>query len=186
VQATPISKAELDALFSPFDLKRLDSYANSMLDYHVILDMLPSIATLYFTGRLKSQVKMSGVQVAVLLAVGLQRKEFSEVEKELNLPTSQLMAMFVKVIRKVATAFRGILEGAVREEMPEAMEVEEDGVNGDGVTDSRFKPLEKSLTEELQEGGDEFLADQEERERAKALIDALPLHKYVTFICSLC
>ncbi|KAF2626954.1 N-acetyltransferas-like protein [Macroventuria anomochaeta] len=178
LQATPITKAELDALFSPFDLKRLDSYANNMLDYHVILDMLPSIATLYFTGRLKSQIKMSGVQVALLLAVGLQRKEFSDVERELNLSSSQLMAMFVKVIRKVATAFRGILEGAVREEMPEAMEVEDEGVDGDAGADPRFKPLEKSLEEELQEGGDEFLADQEERERAKALIDALPLHKY--------
>lgn len=178
LQATPITKAELDALFSPFDLKRLDSYANNMLDYHVILDMLPSIATLYFTGRLKSQIKMSGVQVALLLAVGLQRKEFSEVEKELNLSSSQLMAMFVKVVRKVATAFRQILEGAVREQMPEAMEVEDEGINGDAPTDSRFKALEKDLQEELLEGGEEFLADQEERERAKALIDALPLHKY--------
>ena len=177
VQATPITKAELDALFSPFDLKRLDSYANNMLDYHVILDMLPSIATLYFTGRLKSQIKMSGVQVALLLAVGLQRKEFSEVEKELNLSSSQLMAMFVKVVRKVATAFRQILEGAVREQMPEAMEVEDEGVDGDAPTDSRFKALEKDLQEELLEGGEEFLAEQEERERAKALIDALPLHK---------
>ncbi|OSS49929.1 hypothetical protein B5807_05922 [Epicoccum nigrum] len=178
LQATPVTKAELDALFSPFDLKRLDSYANNMLDYHVILDMLPSIATLYFTGRLKSQIKMSGVQVALLLAVGLQRKEFSEVEKELNLSSSQLMAMFVKVVRKVATAFRQILEGAVREQMPEAMEVEDEGINGDALTDSRFKALEKDLQEELLEGGEEFLADQEERERAKALIDALPLHKY--------
>jgi N-acetyltransferase 10 len=177
LQATPVTKAELDALFSPFDLKRLDSYANNMLDYHVILDMLPSIATLYFTGRLKSQIKMSGVQVALLLAVGLQRKEFSEVEKELNLSSSQLMAMFVKVVRKVATAFRQILEGAVREQMPEAMEVEDEGINGDALTDSRFKALEKDLQEELLEGGEEFLADQEERERAKALIDALPLHK---------
>ncbi|KAF1360563.1 N-acetyltransferas-like protein [Lizonia empirigonia] len=177
LQATPITKTELDALFSPFDLKRLDSYANNMLDYHVILDMLPSIATLYFTGRLKSHLKMSGVQVALLLAVGLQRKEFSEVEKELNLSSSQLMAMFVKVSRKVATAFRGILEGAVRQELPEAMEVE-DGDAPEAVVDPRFQPLEKSLEEELQEGGDEFLADQEERERAKALIDALPLHKY--------
>lgn len=176
LQATPITKTELDALFSPFDLKRLDSYANNMLDYHVILDMLPSIATLYFTGRLKSHLKMSGIQVALLLAVGLQRKEFSEVEKELNLSSSQLMAMFVKVIRKVATAFRGILEGAVRQELPEAMEVE-DGDAPEAVVDPRFQPLEKSLEEELQEGGDEFLADQEERERAKALIDALPLHK---------
>lgn len=177
LQATPITKAELDALFSPFDLKRLDSYANNMLDYHVILDMLPSIATLYFTGRLKSQIKMSGVQVALLLAVGLQRKEFSEVEKELNLSSSQLMAMFVKVVRKVATAFRQILEGAVREQMPEAMEVEDEGINGDAPINSRFKALEKDLQEELLEGGEEFLADQEERERAKALIDALPLHK---------
>ncbi|KAF3051963.1 killer toxin resistant protein [Didymella keratinophila] len=177
LQAAPLTKAELDALFSPFDLKRLDSYANNMLDYHVILDMLPSIATLYFAGRLKTQLKMSGVQVALLLAVGLQRKEFSDVEKELNLSSSQLMAMFVKVIRKVATAFRGILEGAVREEMPEAMEVEDDtAANGDA--ESRFRPLEKDLQEELAEGGEEFLADQEERERAKALIDALPLHKY--------
>ncbi|KAJ4400570.1 N-acetyltransferase 10 [Didymella pomorum] len=178
LQAAPLTKAELDALFSPFDLKRLDSYANNMLDYHVILDMLPSIATLYFAGRLKTQLKMSGVQVALLLAVGLQRKEFADVEKELNLSSSQLMAMFVKVIRKVATAFRGILEGAVRDEMPEAMEVEDDAANGDGDAESRFRPLEKDLQEELAEGGEEFLADQEERERAKALIDALPLHKY--------
>jgi N-acetyltransferase 10 len=177
LQAAPLTKAELDALFSPFDLKRLDSYANNMLDYHVILDMLPSIATLYFAGRLKTQLKMSGVQVALLLAVGLQRKEFADVEKELNLSSSQLMAMFVKVIRKVATAFRGILEGAVRDEMPEAMEVEDDAANGDGDAESRFRPLEKDLQEELAEGGEEFLADQEERERAKALIDALPLHK---------
>ncbi|KAJ4322562.1 N-acetyltransferase 10 [Neodidymelliopsis sp. IMI 364377] len=175
--AAPISKQELDALFSPFDLKRLDSYANNMLDYHVILDMLPSIATLYFTGRLKSHLKMSGVQVALLLAVGLQRKEFSEVEKELNLSSSQLMAMFVKVVRKVATAFRGILEGEIQSAMPEAMEVENADAP-DAVADSRFQPLDKSLEEELQEGGDAFLADQEERERAKALIDALPLHKY--------
>lgn len=178
LQAAPLTKAELDALFSPFDLKRLDSYANNMLDYHVILDMLPSIATLYFAGRLRTQLKMSGVQVALLLAVGLQRKEFSEVEKELNLSSSQLMAMFVKIIRKVATAFRGILEGAVREEMPEAMEVEDDSAAANGGAEaSRFRPLEKDLQEELAEGGEEFLADQEERERAKALIDALPLHK---------
>jgi N-acetyltransferase 10 len=175
--AKPITKAELDALFTPFDLKRLDSYANNMLDYHVILDMLPPIAHLYFSGRLKSTVTLSGVQRALLLAIGLQRKEFSDLEKEHNLSSSQLMAMFVKIIRKVAAAFRTILEGAVAETMPEAMEVEEDDLDGDAVKDldQRFKPLEKNLQEELEEGGDEVL--REERERARNLIDALPLHK---------
>ncbi|CAO2656738.1 Nn.00g055410.m01.CDS01 [Neocucurbitaria sp. VM-36] len=173
-----ISKTELDALFTPFDLKRLESYANNMLDYHVILDMLPPIAQLYFTGRLKGQVKLSGVQTALLLAIGLQRKEFSDVEKELGLNSSQLLAMFVKIIRKAATAFRSIVEGAVEETMPEAMQVEENGVDGDANegTQQRFKPLEKNLEEELKEGGDEILA--EERERARSLIDALPLHRY--------
>jgi N-acetyltransferase 10 len=177
LSAKPITKAELDALFTPFDLKRLDSYANNMLDYHVILDMLPPIAHLYFSGRLKSTVELGGVQKALLLAIGLQRKEFSEVEKDLNVNTSQLMAMFVKIVRKVATAFRTILESAVEETMPQAMEVDGNGVNDveDEKADQRFKPLTKDLQEELEEGGDEVL--REERERARNLIDALPLHK---------
>ncbi|EUC35972.1 hypothetical protein COCCADRAFT_89278 [Bipolaris zeicola 26-R-13] len=174
--AKPISKAELDALFTPFDLKRLESYANNMLDYHVILDMLPSIAHLYFTGRLKDTVKLTGIQKSLLLAIGLQRKEFSDVEKELkDANASQLMAMFVKIIRKVATAFRSIVEGAVQETMPEAMEIEDNAGTVDGDA-GRFKPLEKNLEEELKEGGEEFLA--EDRERQRSMIDALPLHKY--------
>ena len=148
-----------------------------MLDYHVILDMLPPIASLYFTGRLKGSVKLSGIQTALLLAIGLQRKEFSDVEKELSLNSSQLMAMFVKIVRKVATAFRGIVEGAVEETMPEAMDVDnETGASG-AVPTGRFQPLEKDLQEELKEGGDEFL--EEEKERQRSMIDALPLHKYV-------
>ncbi|KAH7076895.1 GNAT acetyltransferase 2-domain-containing protein [Paraphoma chrysanthemicola] len=176
--AKPITKAELDALFSPYDLKRLDSYANNMLDYHVILDLLPPIAKLYFSGRLKSVVTLSGVQRALLLAIGLQHKEFSDVEKELNLNSSQLMAMFVKVVRKATTAFRSILESAVEETMPDAIEVEENGIDDDAEEGDtqRFKPLAKDLQEELEEGGDEAL--REERERARAMIDALPLHKY--------
>ncbi|KAF2739338.1 N-acetyltransferas-like protein [Polyplosphaeria fusca] len=172
---TPLTKAELDSLFSVYDLKRLDSYANNMLDYHVILDMLPSLATLYFTGRLKAQVKMSGVQTALLLAIGLQRKEFSDLEKELGLNTSQLMAMFIKVVRKISTAFRQILEGAVEKTLPARIDVDENGLDGE-VADQRFKPLEKDLDEELKEGGDEF--DAAEKERARAMIDALPLDRY--------
>lgn len=179
LEAKPLTKAELDTLFSPFDLKRLDSYANNMLDYHVIMDLLPSIAHLYFTGRLKSTVPLKGLQRALLLAIGLQRKEFSEVEKDLNLNSSQLMAMFVKIVRKCATAFHGIVKGAVEETMPEAMQIEEDGPDDDTEegAQQRFKPLERNLQEELDEGGDEALA--EERERARSLIDALPLHKSV-------
>jgi N-acetyltransferase 10 len=164
----PLSKAELDATFSPFDLKRLDKYADQMLDYHVILDLLPTIATLYFSGRLKEVVSLSRVQQSILLAVGLQRKAIEDLEKELNLAISQLLGLFVKIMRKFATAFRSILEGAVADTMPET--------NGDGVhtedseQQARFKPLAMTLTEDLEEGRQDVL--DAERQRARELIDA--------------
>jgi N-acetyltransferase 10 len=65
---------------TPFDLKRLESYANNMLDYHVILDLLPNLASLYFEKRLNGDVQLSAVQSSILLALGLQRKSVEEVE----------------------------------------------------------------------------------------------------------
>ena len=67
-------------LLTPFDLKRLDSYANNLLDYHVILDLLPIVAALYFEKRLGPEVHLSAVQSSILLALGLQRKTVEEIE----------------------------------------------------------------------------------------------------------
>ena len=173
--AQPLTKSDLDRLFSPFDLKRLDSYANNMLDYHVVLDMIPQIALLHFTGRLAPMVSVTGVQSALLLAIGLQRKVLEDVEKELGLPASQLLAMFVKIARRVASHFRSLLEGAVAETMPVPEKVGEDGIDEEEGR-GRFKALEKGLDEELRQGGEEV--DKELKEKQRALIDALPLDKY--------
>ncbi|KAL4821459.1 GNAT acetyltransferase 2-domain-containing protein [Aspergillus spinulosporus] len=175
---SPLTKSDLDAAFSPFDLKRLDSYANNLLDYHVILDMVPTIATWYFSGRLAGKVNLSGVQQSILLAIGLQRKSLDDVEKELSLPSSQLLAMFLKIVRKVSTHFRSLEESAVAETLP-AKKVPATSAAADAhdeVVDERFKPLETSLDDELREGGEEINA--ELREKQRALIDALPLDKY--------
>ena len=179
----PLTRTELDELFSPFDLKRLDSYANNMLDYHVILDMIPTIAILHFSSRLKPAIKLSGVQSAILVAIGLQRKELEDVEKELGLHASQLLAMFVKVVRKVSAYFRSLVEGAIAETMPaphdnDKREESEDTAHDDtkvGVA-AKFAPLERDLDEELQEGG--MQVDRELKEKQRALIDALPLDRY--------
>ncbi|KAL2041530.1 hypothetical protein N7G274_005912 [Stereocaulon virgatum] len=171
----PLTKSELDAYFSPFDLKRLDSYANNMLDYHVILDMIPTISHMYFTCRLKPAVTMTGVQSSILLAIGLQRKVLEDVEKELGLPASQLLAMFVKIVRKVSAHFRRILEGAVEESKPQAsFQADEDGIVEEQPT--RYAALKSDLNDELREGGEEI--DKELKEKQRALIDALPLDKY--------
>lgn len=177
-KARPLDKQTLDEMFTPFDLKRLDSYANNMLDYHVILDLLPSIAQLFFTGRMKNEngVRLSGVQQALLCAIGLQRKVLEDVEKELGLQTSQLLAMFVKVIRKVSTHFRQLQEGAIAKDMPE-ME-RRNGIDGESNTNGAIDPdtVGQDLADELAEGGAEF--DREEKERMRAIIDNLPLESY--------
>lgn len=51
-----------------------------MLDYHVVLDLLPTVASLFFEKRLGDEVRLSAVQSAILLALGLQRKTVEEVE----------------------------------------------------------------------------------------------------------
>ncbi|KAL2444786.1 RNA cytidine acetyltransferase [Exophiala dermatitidis] len=177
---SPITKSDLDSLFSPFDLARLESYANNMLDYHVILDMMPAIAYLYFTGRLKlppCNVSLSGVQQSILLAIGLQRKDLSGVEKELNLPSNQLLAMFVKVVRKVSTAFRAVVSGAVEAELPDkkAVDLLEPKVGGSRVAPTI--PVDVDLN-----GGNDDDVDKEVdpalKEKQRALIDSLPLDKY--------
>jgi len=174
--APPLTKQDLDKLFSPFDLKRLDSYASNMLDYHVVLDLIPQIATLYFTARLSPALSLTGVQSSILLAIGLQRKILDDVEKELGLPSSQLLAMFVKIVRKASAHFRSLVEGALAETMPApattTREEVMDGVEGGGD----FKPLATDLNDELREGGE--AVDLELKEKQRALIDALPLDKY--------
>ncbi|OJD29636.1 nucleolar atpase kre33 [Diplodia corticola] len=180
---TPLTKPELDALFSPFDLKRLDSYANNMLDYHVILDLLPAIAHLYFLGRLAS-LKLSGLQTALLLAIGLQRRTLDDVGRELDLSSSQILAMFIKTVRKISAHFRALVEGAVAEELPDALEEEEredahhdaGEVAAEKAATRKFQPLAQSLGEELEEEADEVR--RAERERMRSMIDALPLDQY--------
>ncbi|EER43295.1 nucleolar ATPase Kre33 [Histoplasma capsulatum H143] len=173
-----LTKADLDKAFSPFDLKRLDSYANNLLDYHVILDMVPTIAGFYFSGCLG--VNLSGIQQSILLAIGLQRKSFDDAEKELTLAASQLMAMFIKIARKVSAHFRTLVECAVVETLPVAKvgvsPNDATGVHDDEVIDDRFRPLDVGLEEELREGGQEV--NRELKEKQRALIDALPLDQY--------
>lgn len=173
-----ITKAELDALLTPFDHKRLESYANGMLDYHVVLDLMPTIARLYFTGRLKSTIKLSGLQQAILLALGMQRKEVDTIGDELKLASSQLLAIFIKVMRKMTTHLGSVVSGAIEAEMPDANKVgvsreNASGMHDDEVVDNQYAPIETNLQDELDEGGDEAMS--ELRAKQRELIDSLPL-----------
>lgn len=113
--------------------------------------------------------------------MGLQRKVLEDVEKELGLGTSQLLAMFVKIMRKVSMHFRQLQESSISQSLPTATQNAIDSApdnEDEGANRNTIDPesVGKALQDELAEGGAEF--DREERERARAMIDALPLDNY--------
>lgn len=137
---------------------------------------MPRISEPYFRGRLNS-VQLTGVQRAMLLAVALQRKDFDGIATDLPIPTSQALAMLIKIVKKFVVHFEGLVSGAVEASMPKdtigVSAADASGMHDDEIIDTRFNPLEKSLEEELEEGGDEAM--KEIRQKQRELIDSLPL-----------
>ncbi|CAN3374470.1 hypothetical protein DIURU_000655 [Diutina rugosa] len=170
----PLTISELKDLFTPYDMKRLESYANNLLDYHVIVDLLPAIAHLYFS-REAGELKLSSVQAAILLAIGLQRKDIDAISKELNLASNQAMAMFAKIIRKFSNVFRDLQSKQIAEEMPELDDEVVKEMDGE-AEDVDYDAIEAKFNQDLDDAGDEAMKDI--REKQKELINALDLDKY--------
>ena len=172
----PLEREELDRIFTPFDMKRLDSYANNLLDYHVIVDMLPMLSLLFFNGRMGKSVSLSSVQSAILLAVGLQHKSVDEITKELGLPSNQTIAMYSKIMRKFSTFCRGVLSSSIEMALPETKDERVAEMNGEvGKVLDAAETLAQ-LEDDLEEAGNEAVKAM--REKQRELINSLHLEKY--------
>ena len=165
---------ELSYLVTPFDLKRLESYAHNTLDYHVILDLLPTVAAYFFDRRLAADLSLSPVQASILLGLGLQRKSIEDVALELGLPVNQALALFIKAIRKLSAALQAVQKKAIADELP-AERTQADVVRKQGLAGATkdWKPMEGTLEAELEQAGDE--ATRKMREMKRAMIDSLDL-----------
>lgn len=213
----PLAAAEVRTLLTPFDMKRLESYGNNMLDYHVILDLLPTLAALYFNRRLRSadedggdaaaivedesaeqeqqrpELKLSGVQSAILLSVGLQRKSIDDACAELGLPAPQALALFVKAIRRIARSLRAVERADIARQMVDAGaegpkrkwgpgQISGEGAGqitevGEGAARKDWQPMDKSVDDELKEAGSMAAEEREKRQRQRELIDSMDLGK---------
>lgn len=58
---TDLTKEELDIHFSKYDVKRLEMYSNNLVDYHLIMDLVPTLAKIFFLNQM-GEVQMSAVQ----------------------------------------------------------------------------------------------------------------------------
>ncbi|XP_048827935.1 RNA cytidine acetyltransferase [Brienomyrus brachyistius] len=137
-----LSSSELATQFTPYDLKRLEMYSRNMVDYHLIMDMIPALSRMFFLKQL-GDVSLSAAQCALLLGVGLQHKTVDQLEHEIGLPSSQLMGLFNRLIRKVVQYFNRIQEKAVEADMVTSKEV-------------TMEPTVRSLSEDLEEAAKEF------------------------------
>lgn len=174
-----LNKNSLGLFFTPYDLKRLESYSNNMLDYHVIIDMIPTIAELYFRGEMPADIKLSGVQSAILLGIGLQRKSIDELQKELSLASNQVLALFVKIIRKMSQYFAKVEAKAYEETVPslkQSKNADESSGKRDAADDEAWKPLKDDVDADLEKAGDEVMDEMKAKQRE--LIDSLDLTKY--------
>uniref|UniRef100_A0A452R6E8 RNA cytidine acetyltransferase n=1 Tax=Ursus americanus TaxID=9643 RepID=A0A452R6E8_URSAM len=132
----PAHREELEALFLSYDLKRLEMYSRNMVDYHLIMDLIPAISRMYFLNQL-GDLSLSAAQSALLLGIGLQHKSVDQLEKEIELPAGQLMGLFNRIIRKVMKLFSEVQERAIEEQMV-------------AVKDVVMEPTLKTLSDDLQ------------------------------------
>ncbi|CAH1973723.1 unnamed protein product [Acanthoscelides obtectus] len=137
-----LAKHELDIHFTKYDIKRLEMYSNNLVDYHLIMDLLPTLAKLYFLNQL-GDVHMSAVQSAILLGLGLQHKTVDTLASELDLPSNQLLGLFNRLIRRCVQYLNGALEQDVEKHLIARKEVE-------------MTPVAKSMHDELEEAAKEL------------------------------
>ncbi|KNE71131.1 hypothetical protein AMAG_15800 [Allomyces macrogynus ATCC 38327] len=201
-----LTASTVDDLFTPHDLKRLDSYAGNLLDYHVILDLVPTLADTYFARGLGFPgsgataggaadavgVELSGLQQSLLLGLGLQRKSITDLEKEYSLPASQLMALFLKIMRKFNGYLNAVQAAAIQDSLPalqkpavaapaapaetEESDAPSSSARRDLHDDAAWDPLREHLDDEMSEAGDEASAAL--RDRQKELLAAIDLSEY--------
>ncbi|KAI1303101.1 RNA cytidine acetyltransferase [Halotydeus destructor] len=136
-----LTKHELDVFISLYDLRRLEMYSQNMVDYHLIVDLLPAVSRLYFLKKFGDEVTLSAAQAAILLSIGLQHKQIEIIEEEMQLPVSQILGLFNRGMRKLSKFMKGIEESAVEEslDMPKPVKI-------------NMKPVAQSLEDELEDG----------------------------------
>ncbi|XP_054263495.1 RNA cytidine acetyltransferase [Macrosteles quadrilineatus] len=146
-----LTKPEMDVLLTKYDIKRLEMYCNNLVDYHLVVDLLPTLARLYFLNKM-GDVHLSAVQAALLLGMGLQHKVVDSLATELELPASQLLGLFNRSQRRMVSFLVSLLESSVAETMTTAP----------AGTVERLNPVQESLSHELDSAAQELKKKQDE------------------------
>lgn len=165
----PYNWEQLQMFVCDYDVKRLDCYSRNMVDYHLILDLIPALTRLVLSEHIPCT--LSYAQAAILLGVGLQHKSVSTLESELSLQSNQILALFNKTTRKIGSYLKEQKQLAVRATIPTiAPEKRAE------LLSSIANPVPQSLNSELNSLGHQVEQDMMEKQRE--LLDGMDLDQY--------
>ena len=141
----PLNWDEVQVVLTKFDLRRLDSCSRNMVDYHLVTDLMPKLAYMYFAGQIEN-FQLSAIQRLMLLAVGLQFKSIDDVSKDpaIQLPHRQLSGLYGKMVKKFVGYFNKLAE--------QKFEAEIKRPNGK----ISVEPIKQTLDEDLDEAVKEY------------------------------
>ncbi|XP_050303740.1 RNA cytidine acetyltransferase [Anthonomus grandis grandis] len=142
LESRDLTKQELDIHITRYDLKRLEMYSKNLVDYHLIMDLLPILARLFFLNQM-GDTQISAVQSTIMLALGLQHKTVDELSADLELPSSQLLGLFNRTMRRFEQYLNSILEKDIETSLQPQKDV-------------NLTPVAKSMQEELEEAAKEL------------------------------
>ncbi|XP_076252459.1 RNA cytidine acetyltransferase l(1)G0020 isoform X1 [Rhynchophorus ferrugineus] len=137
-----LSRQEMEMLITKYDIKRLEMYSKNLVDYHLIMDLLPTLARLFFLNQM-GEVQMSAVQSAIMLGLGLQHKTVDSLSAELDLPSSQVLGLFNRMMRRCEHYLNSILEKDIEKSLQPQKDI-------------NLTPVAKSMNDELEEAAREL------------------------------
>ncbi|CAM0871752.1 unnamed protein product [Alopecurus aequalis] len=158
---TSVTLKLLRDVLSPHDMKRLEAYSNNLVDYHLILDLVPILAHEYFSEKLP--VTLHGAQASVLFCMGLQDKDIGATKEELGIEREQVLSNFIKTMKKLYNYLNNTAGKEIEATLSRLKEIE-------------MAPLSRSMDEDLDEAAEEV----KEKRRAadEATVDPKLLQKY--------
>ncbi|GAA5987747.1 hypothetical protein JCM11641_006516 [Rhodosporidiobolus odoratus] len=172
-----LTAGDVREFFSPFDLKRLQSYARGDLEWRTIVDLLPTLATLHFTQRFPTTAKVTPLQSQILCGMGLQRKSADDLSPEFDLPAPQILVSFEHAMKSLSRALKDILSEDAARSIPSE--------EAAAAAAARLLPTPNAenngtgkaeIAKELEEEGNEVLKKLKEEQRG--VIDSLDLKQY--------
>lgn len=135
-----LSSSELNVHLTGYDIKRLEMYCNNLTDYHLIVDLLPTLARLYFLNKF-GEMHLSPLQCAILLGLGLQHKTVDTLTGELEIQAQQLLGLFNRAIRRCLATCSGVLEKTIERDLMGGIREEKEG---------SMRPVKIGMNEELE------------------------------------